>query len=1075
MTARSSRLTSHPTSHLTPNLGARRIPPRGTRIAHAALAAALLISAACGDPSLDETDASSGSNTGTASSALGGTGGQVHGFAAIQPPGSATTIRRAGLAVMLKNPSTGVQVGPTVTTDVHGRYDLPAVPPANYNLCISGAGVTTSCALITLTAQTYNVPGERVLTPTGGVVWGKVRLADGKPCFHENPGMGLPLTTTAVQLLTTGGSNVVPPVVANDRGEYLFSGITASGAYTVRATCTVTVATRAISFVLGQFRNPIDLTLPDRSPIPVSIIARVGGVPVRSVLPGTIVQVTVTAHDPDGHPLHYTWADGANSLTSVDAATINWQVPSVDATALIFVDISDGKGGFAAANLALPMKKLRPLFTGIAVRGATSAPIANARIRVNGGKPVTTDALGRFELRADEADRYTITATAPRQAMASRIYYGPATGVVLSLADTERTLCDPNKACVIRSSNQEQPVQVTLQPGSIVRKSDGRPATAPVFVDVANIDLARANSMPGDFSAVDREGRAVPLISNGAVSVDIIDGEDQRYTIAQGKTARLSIPVDPRVLAAGPPAQIPLWEYNEDSGLWEEKALAVYNPQTRTFDGDVPGFSTWNADITFTGDACIRLGLDPARTPPFPFVLHVSVPMTSGPPRTFDFTVTEAVNGIFRLPPNTAVTLEIHPGSGPDAILDTMIVDSGPPIDPSYGGFPPFDFSACHGFDPASALPGQPVLLGLDLPSHSSQWLSRPGTGSDVESADYYNTVAGVTVNPTTGVCTPPGSGPNRCTLPGFLAANGFATNYDTTWIPAPGEVVTYFYNNGDLGLGREMHCKQTGANLACYVTNYGLSFPPAAEPVSAIAAAIAHAGPIATVAMEYDASKPVDERVSFYAYPAGASLALKVPLDTEGPKNIPQMCMACHGGSYDDINHKAMGSVFREFDVYSYLYDTGVWTLANQQQNFRQLNAMVKATNPNSANPNDPIRTLIDRMYDTCGGVNTPGCTADTNDRPAAWNGSAHDQGLYDQIVKPYCRACHVAQSSSLDWATPGPFTAGLIGFAVCTSHDMPHAEHPFRKFWFSTNPAAPVFLADPTVGLGIVGGCPR
>jgi hypothetical protein len=428
--------------------------------------------------------------------------------------------------------------------------------------------------------------------------------------------------------------------------------------------------------------------------------------------------------------------------------------------------------------------------------------------------------------------------------------------------------------------------------------------------------------MPGDYSAKDREGRAVALVSNGAVSVDIVDDRDNRYTLGGGKTARLSIPVDPTVLASGPPAQIPLWEYDEAKGLWDEKATAVYNPQTRTFDGDVPGFSVWNADVVLTGDACIRVGIDPAHAPPFPFVLHVSVPVSSGPPAQFNFTVTEPINGIFRLPPSTPITLEIHPGSGPDAILDTMVVNSGPAINPVWGGFPPFDYTECHGFDPASALPGQPVRLGLDLPSNTSTWLSRPGLGSDVESAAYFNTVAGVTVNPTTGVCTPPGSGPNRCTLAGFIAANGFAPNYDTTWIPAAGEIVTYFYNDGDLGLGREMHCKQTGANLACYVTNYGLSFPPAAEPVSAVAAAIAHSGPIATVAMEYDASKPPDERVSFYAYPAGGTLALKVPLDTEGLKNIPQMCMACHGGDYDSTNHKALGSVFREFDVYSYLYD---------------------------------------------------------------------------------------------------------------------------------------------------------
>jgi hypothetical protein len=118
--------------------------------------------------------------------------------------------------------------------------------------------------------------------------------------------------------------------------------------------------------------------------------------------------------------------------------------------------------------------------------------------------------------------------------------------------------------------------------------------------------------------------------------------------------------------------------------------------------------------------------------------------------------------------------------------------------------------------------------------------------------------------------------------------------------------------------------------------------------------------------------------------------------------------------------------------------------------------------------------------MYDTCGGVGTPGCAADPVDVPAglgAWTGSAHDTNLYNTIVKPYCRACHVAQSSFLDWATPPNFTAPFLEPAVCLDHDMPHGEVPFRKFWLSTNPSAPVFLADPTTGVpgGIAGGCPR
>jgi hypothetical protein len=1040
------------------------------RVALAAIAAGAggMALAAC-----DTEGGETSSSTATITTNIGG----VHGYAAVRPSDAKSTQRQPGLSAYLKNPTSGAQVGPKVTTDAHGRYELPPQPLGAYKLCIEGFGVTTSCAAITLTQETFNPPGERVLAPTGGVIWGSVLLADGKACYHENAGMGAALTTTTVSLLDAIGRAVTRPVTANDRGQFLLSGITGTGTFTVHAACAGSTIDRPITFNGGS-TGPLALAFADRSPIAVSIIGKVAGVPIRHAHAGDLVDVTLTAYDSDGDPLHYLWSDGTAGLTSVDAPTITWQVPAVDATAILFVEVSDGRGGFARTNLTLSTTTANPLFSGVALSDATGVPLAGASVRINGGPLVTTDSQGRFQLRAPEAARYTINASQPRFALASRVYYGPATGVELRLAPAQRTVCNPTETCIVSTKDR---TRVVLAPNTLVDKVSGKRPSGPVNVDVTTFDLSRSNAMPGDFSARDSSDRPVALISNGAVNVDIVDNAGNKYTIAAGSTAQLSIPVDPRVLEKGAPADIPLWEYDEATGLWQEKAKARFNAQTGTFDGQVPGFSAWNADTVFTNDACIRFTMDPARQPPFPFILHVSIPVPAGPVRHNDFTITENVNGLFRLPANTPVTFEIHPASGPDAVLSTITVDSGPAIDPSWGGFPPFDFTECHGFDPASPLPGQPVRLGIDIPSHTAPWLSPSlfapfGVGNDAESRAYYQTIAGVTIDPVTNACTPPPApAPNKCDLAGFQVANGMATNYPATGIPAAGEIVTYFYNAGDLGVGREMHCKKIGSNLACYVTNYGNAFPPAAEPVSAIANAIGHISPLASVAMEFDSTAPANEQVRFYVYPAGGTLLLKAALDSEGPKNVPQLCLACHGGVYNTISHKVLGSAFREFDVYSYLYDTTTWTLPNQQENFRRLNEMVFSTAPNALNANDPIRTLINRMYDTCGGVAAPGCAADITDLPGAWNGTVHDQNLYNTIVKSYCRACHVAQSSFLDWTSPTNFTAPFLEPAVCTNHDMPHAEVPFRKFWLSTSPSAPVFLADPTTGVDIAAGCPR
>jgi hypothetical protein len=56
-------------------------------------------------------------------------------------------------------------------------------------------------------------------------------------------------------------------------------------------------------------------------------------------------------------------------------------------------------------------------------------------------------------------------------------------------------------------------------------------------------------------------------------------------------------------------------------------------------------------------------------------------------------------------------------------------------------------------------------------------------------------------------------------TLDAFERKNGFVSNNGSS--PNPGFRAFYF-NNGDLQIGREMHCNQQGGHAACYVSNYG-------------------------------------------------------------------------------------------------------------------------------------------------------------------------------------------------------------------------------------------------------------
>jgi hypothetical protein len=122
-------------------------------------------------------------------------------------------------------------------------------------------------------------------------------------------------------------------------------------------------------------------------------------------------------------------------------------------------------------------------------------------------------------------------------------------------------------------------------------------------------------------------------------------------------------------------------------------------------------------------------------------------------------------------------------------------------------------------------------------------------------------------------------------------------------------ETVTYYYNCGDLGLGREMHCIPTVlGETACYVTNYpaGDDFGEFTFGLSSdIEFANMNATPLrvlATVAMVYraDAISTRDKMLS--AYDSNGNLADNAPLDRHG---ISFAVGFAEAGNINDISTK--------------------------------------------------------------------------------------------------------------------------------------------------------------------------
>jgi CSLREA domain-containing protein len=326
------------------------------------------------------------------------------------------------------------------------------------------------------------------------------------------------------------------------------------------------------------------------------------------------------------------------------------------------------------------------------------------------------------------------------------------------------------------------------------------------------------------------------------------------------------------------------------------------------------------------------------------------------------------------------------------------------------------------------------------FPTPAPLWLSYKGTGTSQTASDYYASLVA------SGIPVPD-------SLSGWLYQYGFDSGEDARAI---------YYNSADLGLGRDMHCRRNGADVACYVVNHGIY--PGASKEFALNAAVNFQSTLAVVAMVYTSSlegQPND--VSFFIYGDGQNLQALNPwalLDTQGEKYLPQLCLPCHGGyptvsqtpqGEQVVQDSVTGASFLPFDTSSFAYSRHPgYTLFDQQEQFRLLNAMVRDTNPSAQ-----IAQLIDGWYASSGGVNTPGAIPDRSFIPPNFQVSSTDRQLYLDVVKPYCRTCHVAQSFGLD--SPAAFDTNARNL-VYQYYLMPHSEKTNRDFWRG---GAPPFLA--------------
>jgi hypothetical protein len=255
---------------------------------------------------------------------------------------------------------------------------------------------------------------------------------------------------------------------------------------------------------------------------------------------------------------------------------------------------------FTLSDAALAAAQVMERFAGTVI-DQSGSPLAGATVDVNGTVSQTAKD-GYFEIYSTRKNRYTINAKKNGYVLASKIesnLYGNSNlNITVQKAEVFPVFpFKPNKISDSHGTQIELPAQALVD-------SAGKAPTVPVNMQVYTYNLA-TEAMPGDMSSVNSAGQSGYLESAGAFFAEFVDAAGNKYNLAPGKQAVISIP------AISTQPTVNLWSYVENQGVWKEDAVPAKLVNGR-YTGNVNHFSVWNFDWQKKTPACVKISVDKA-------------------------------------------------------------------------------------------------------------------------------------------------------------------------------------------------------------------------------------------------------------------------------------------------------------------------------------------------------------------------------------------------------------------------------------------------------------------------------
>ena len=236
-------------------------------------------------------------------------------------------------------------------------------------------------------------------------------------------------------------------------------------------------------------------------------------------------------------------------------------------------------------------------FEGVVVN-ENNIPISNAVVSLS-GKLTTTDANGKFSMEnVSVLERLAFFKTVKAgyldgsRTVLSHEGINKLKIMMLSQNITETIVSGETSVVTLPNSSQ-----LTFD-GSFMT-TNGQPYNGNIDVYVHHLDAADPfifDKMPGNLLGTRTDGSTSGMETYGMVNVELRGELGEKLQIATGHTTNISLPIAANQLDSAP-ATIPLWHFNENTGLWIEEGMS--NRVGNRYVGEVSHFTWWNNDCAY--------------------------------------------------------------------------------------------------------------------------------------------------------------------------------------------------------------------------------------------------------------------------------------------------------------------------------------------------------------------------------------------------------------------------------------------------------------------------------------------